>query len=255
MTRRRVPLIVLLLVVLGLLTSILPPPRHRVNTTPQAVVVQSEPQARIAGVRAGPEDLVGCIRLCVFTQPRASAVVLYSTPGSDGPEYRAKLVGRSREGWHELVGYLSGSTDVSALAARPPLLVDLSTVPIPYAAVTWRFGVKRTDYLLTYGHALSSEVAVVEATFTTGQTLRDALTEGMFAIIADAARVCAVRVLDAEGRMLQEIGPAQHPWLAHQRADQPAGTCGTEAASSGRVSPTMHVTNGLADAYSPVVLR
>jgi hypothetical protein len=48
-------------------------------------------------------------------------------------------------------------------------------------------GARNAGYALVFGRVLDPQVAVVEATFDTHQTLRDEPRDAMFAIIADGA--------------------------------------------------------------------
>jgi hypothetical protein len=63
------------------------------------------------------------------------------------------------------------------------------------------------NYTSIFGRALSSEVVAVEATFSTGQTLRDQVTNGVFGMMLPrAAKICEVRILGANGQVLQRNG-------------------------------------------------
>jgi hypothetical protein len=63
------------------------------------------------------------------------------------------------------------------------------------------------NYTSIFGRALSSEVVAVEATFSTGQTLRDQVTDGVFGIVLPrAAKICEVRIMGANGQVLQRNG-------------------------------------------------
>ena len=63
------------------------------------------------------------------------------------------------------------------------------------------------DKTFISGRTLTSEVVAVEATFSTGQTLRDQVTNGVFGIMLPrAAKICEVRMLGANGQVLQRNG-------------------------------------------------
>jgi hypothetical protein len=72
------------------------------------------------------------------------------------------------------------------------------------------FGGSGSHAWIVYGRVLNPAIVAVEATFETGQVVRDAVTDEMFGVVAAAATtVCDVRLLDAQGNVLQQLDPAQ----------------------------------------------
>jgi hypothetical protein len=62
----------------------------------------------------------------------------------------------------------------------------------------------RDRYSIFYGQVVSPKVAAVEVTFNNGQTLRDPVRDGMFAIVAPGATgICDVRIFGTDNQILQ----------------------------------------------------
>lgn len=84
------------------------------------------------------------------------------------------------------------------------------------------FGGSGSHAWIVYGRVLNPAIVAVETTFDTGQVVRDAVTGEMFGVVAAAATtVCDVRLLDAQGRVVQQLDPAQSrttPPDTHARA-------------------------------------
>ncbi len=193
-------------------------------STPTQLVLRDRPDARVRGVRYGPEGLVGCLRYCLFDRTGPSAVVLYTLPQDEPqaePTYNYALAGYAWGEWHTSIGGGGGGGDPSLPA--PAILFRSSSLPQTEPGA--RFGVRRGGYLLLLGRAISPEVTHVEATFDTGQTLRDAVTDGMFGMLVRARATCDVRALDSRGRVVWRVGPSEDLMLATQIEHDAPGAC------------------------------
>jgi hypothetical protein len=102
------------------------------------------------------------------------------------------------------------------------------SLPLRGQAIDYRSGAfagGRSNTWIVYGQVLDPDVAAVEATFDTGQVMRDTVSGEMFGLIgANVATVCEVRALDAQGNVLQQFDPAQSP-AAPPDAQQRATRC------------------------------
>ncbi len=79
--------------------------------------------------------------------------------------------------------------------------------------------------VIVYGRVLSPEVTAVEATFDTGQVVRDQVTGAMFSLIApDATAACELRALDTHGNVVEQFAPA-HADVAPHDAQARAASC------------------------------
>ncbi len=89
----------------------------------------------------------------------------------------------------------SGTSEVSPLPSED--LVD------------FRSGHSRSnamEFSIVYGRALSSDVMTVEATFDTGQVVRDAASDGLFVLIVPVdAAPCELRALNADSQVMRRI--------------------------------------------------
>jgi hypothetical protein len=75
------------------------------------------------------------------------------------------------------------------------------------------------SYTILYGQILTPKVTTIEATFNNGQTLRDLVTSGTFALVASgASRVCELRILGSDNQILrqEELFPASDTKPPHR---------------------------------------
>lgn len=80
---------------------------------------------------------------------------------------------------------------------------------IEYHSAPLGSGGRPTDWIV-YGRVLDPTVVIVEASFDTGQVVHDSVTGAMFGLVAPAATtVCDVRLLNAQGQVLQRLDPTQ----------------------------------------------
>jgi hypothetical protein len=100
------------------------------------------------------------------------------------------LVQRREDGWYPVEVQFNN-------AAQQPQLVTYQSQPVR--------DVGEMDWVV-FGRALSPEVAAVEVRFDTGVTLRDQVTDGTWAVVADGATAaCEVRALNEQEQVLQQI--------------------------------------------------
>lgn len=87
--------------------------------------------------------------------------------------------------------------------------------PDPATKLDYSVATTQTDTqprTIVYGRALTPEITAVEAVFNDGRTARDEVANGVFAIAAFGADgVCAVRVLNAQGKELELPGHVAAP--------------------------------------------
>ncbi len=121
-------------------------------------------------------------------------LVLYSIQRADSAQWPPLnlgyvLVEQREDGWYPVEVQFSNE-------AQPPLVMYQSQ-PVR--------DVGETDWIM-YGRALSPEVAAVEVRFDTGAPLRDYVTDGTWAVVADGATAaCEVRVLNRQQEIVQQI--------------------------------------------------
>ncbi len=201
----------MILVLLCAIATVFRPPPDRSASPEQVIKDQYGADARILAVRRGPMDLVGCIRYCFLDTDSPSAVVLYTLRGEEESfpdSINYELVGRVAGGW---LGVLGGGMFGGGDSGRADSLVAVRALAIPEASPSLRFGVRRSDALLLYGRALSPDVAMVEVQLDTGRPVRADVAGGVFAVIADARKVCEIRLFDEDSRPLQRIDRSANP--------------------------------------------
>lgn len=86
------------------------------------------------------------------------------------------------------------------------------------------------DLAIIFGRTLAPEVAAVEATFSNGESARDATEDGVFALVSEgAASACELRVLGADDRELGRFDLTPHPAPGKERG-RPENACPPPAA-------------------------
>lgn len=121
-------------------------------------------------------------------------VVLYSKPLDQGQEQGPRsnfgyvFTQQTASGWIATAASFGGGT------VAPNDLVAYSRTPLP------------SGDTIMYGEAVQPEIASVEVSLPEGEILQDRLTGEMFAVLIPGSRpICAVRVLDAAGHIIQTI--------------------------------------------------
>ncbi len=216
-----VPALLLVLLLLCVVSSVFSGPSGGAST-PEGAVLQLDRDVRILAVHPGPENLVGCLHLCLFSGDSPSAVVFY-TVQSDGQRnvsIGTALAGQYSNEWHVLSDGQSGGDPEGYPFEDLPITFfiyrTLGGNPI------WMWGIREDEWVWLGGQAHSPEVRTVEATLATGEVLRDPVSKGTFSIIANATSICRVRALDEQQRILAEAGPT-HPMLGS------SGQCTSQA--------------------------
>ena len=146
-------------------------------------------------------------------------LVLYTRDNPDAaPPMFPLQMGFVMTAQHENTWKRNGALWQTDVVPRPDRLVEYRMLPIPLV---------NAQNTIVIGQAFAPEVARIEATFDTGQTLHDELTGNMFALIApNAVAACTVRVLDAQGTVLQEIDPIrEQPAFTEQEQQQQQAAC------------------------------
>lgn len=113
---------------------------------------------------------------------------------------------------------------------RSGALWQTDVVPLPNSFVEYRMltlPLVNQQNTIVVGQVSAPEVTSIEATFDTGQIVQDQVTDSMFALVAqNAVAACRVRVLDAQGAMLQEINPVrEQPAVTEEEQTQRQAAC------------------------------
>lgn len=202
---RLTALMVLALAALGCL----PPtgaatPQEAARRSVLAAEPEAAPTFEVAGQRAFEDEVIVLYR---FIRPARNDIPTMTVFGHT-------VVGQGALGWRARSGATSGREGVPD-AAR---LIDFSF------NTSGNAGVPTT---IVYGQVLAPEVAAVEATFDTGETVRDAVADEIFALAGRGAQaVCEVRALAADGRVLHT--DSLRPPADALKNPAPGGGCAPE---------------------------
>jgi hypothetical protein len=120
------------------------------------------------------------------------AIVIYTLAGKKDVLYYHEVI-RDGARWYSKAGAgNSGGTGLMTIQDDPKPLVS-------YRASL--LGMRQ----ILLGRALDPRVAYVEATFDTGDVRKDAIVDGIYALVGpeEATNICEMRVYDAQGVMLR----------------------------------------------------
>lgn len=175
---------------------------------------QGDPQAVVSSEYACPNGEGASV---FETRPwKRGVVVVYEVRCDDSEHLSGHSVFRQvRDGW-KLIDRKTSNISTEEFSTTGTLVdyyfsgiddfsvsfVDQLQEFIPHSLRRER--IRPKHYYGVYGRILSPEVAAVEATFNTGETLRDEGNGGMFALTSfRAAEICEFRVLGANDQVLQ----------------------------------------------------